>query len=141
MTRTFVAGTPTPELRRWRELTLEALERAVEAIRPGVPATRAYAQACQVFEAGGYPTLRSKPHGQVLRDGFCWGLGHGVGLQVHEAPSLGRAGTETLVAGDVLAVEPGLCRPGVGEYRVEDLVLVTDGGAELLTAFHYELAP
>ncbi len=140
-TRTFVAGTPTPEVRRWRELTLAALERAVAAIRPGVPASAPYVQACEVYEAAGYPTLRSKPHGEVLRDGFCWGLGHGVGLQVHEAPSLGRAGTETLVAGDVLAVEPGLCRQEVGEYRVEDLVLVTAGGAELLSTFHYELSP
>ena len=59
---------------------------------------------------------------------------------MHELPSLGRSGEE-LVAGDVLAVEPGLYRKGFGGCRLEDLVLVTDDGAEVLTKFDYELAP
>ena len=67
-------------------------------------------------------------------------LGHGVGLEVHEQPGLGRTGEE-LVAGDVVAVEPGLYRKGFGGCRLEDLVLVTDDGAEVLTKFDYELAP
>ena len=74
----------------------------------------------------------------MLRDGFWWALGHGVGLEVHERPYLGRS-SETLVAGDVVAVEPGACRLGFGCARLEDLVLVTEGGAEVLTQFPYDL--
>ena len=77
---------------------------------------------------------------RVLQDGFFHSLGHGVGLEVHEAPSLGRGGAP-LVAGDVVAVEPGLYRKGYGGVRLEDLVLVTEDGAEDLTRFPYELAP
>lgn len=141
MTRTFTVGTPSAELTDWRARTLEALERSVAAISPGVPASSVYEIACEAFQAHGYPTQLSKSPGEVLRDGFFWGLGHGVGLEVHEAPSLGRADRDPLVAGDVLAVEPGLCRAGAGAYRVEDLVLVTADGAETLTRFHYELEP
>jgi Xaa-Pro aminopeptidase len=141
MTRTFAAGPAPAEVRDWRALTLEALERAVAAIRPGVLGSHPYGLVCEVFEAAGHPTQRSKPPGTVLGDGFYWGLGHGVGLEVHESPSLGRGGSQTLVTGDVLAVEPGLCRAELGEYRVEDLVLVTDDGAEVLTSFHYDLSP
>jgi Xaa-Pro aminopeptidase len=76
----------------------------------------------------------------VLLDGFYHSLGHGVGLDVHEEPGLGRNG-RALVAGDVLAVEPGLYRQGTGGCRLEDLVLVTDGGYENLTQFPYDLQP
>jgi Xaa-Pro aminopeptidase len=74
----------------------------------------------------------------VLQDGFYHGLGHGVGLAVHEAPGLGLIGQE-LVPGDVITIEPGLYRQGFGGVRVEDLLLVTEGGCEVLTDFHYDL--
>ena len=74
------------------------------------------------------------------RDGFFHGLGHGVGLEVHEEPALGR-GPGELVAGDVIAVEPGLYRNGYGGCRLEDLVHVTEDGAEILTDYPYDLAP
>ena len=86
----------------------------------------------------GYPTLLTKEDGRPLVDGFFHSLGHGVGLAIHEAPSLGRAG-EALVAGDVLAVEPGIYKQGLGGCRLEDLVLVTTDGAEVLTRFPYDL--
>jgi len=76
----------------------------------------------------------------VLEDGFYHGLGHGVGLEVHEEPSLGRVDA-VLQAGDVVTVEPGLYRRGFGGCRLEDLVLVTAEGAENLTDYPYDLAP
>jgi Xaa-Pro aminopeptidase len=75
-----------------------------------------------------------------LTEGFYHGLGHGVGLEVHEKPALGR-GSDVLVAGDVVAVEPGLYRQGYGGCRLEDLVLVTESGAENLTDYPYDLEP
>ena len=74
----------------------------------------------------------------MLEDGFFHGLGHGVGLEVHEAPSLSRYPGE-LIAGDVVTVEPGLYRKGFGGCRLEDLVLVTDDGYELFGDFPYDL--
>jgi Xaa-Pro aminopeptidase len=74
-------------------------------------------------------------------EGFQFSLGHGVGLQVHEAPSLGQLGHEPLVAGDVIAVEPGLWDRELGGVRFEDLLLVTDDGCETLTDYTYDLAP
>ncbi len=97
--------------------------------------------ACEVFEAAGEPTQRTKPEGEALRDGFNHSLGHGVGLEVHEEPALGMTGGDPLVAGDVVAVEPGCYRSGYGGVRLEDLVLVTDDGCERLTGFPYGLAP
>ena len=95
---------------------------------------------CDIFEAAGYKTQRKKEEGKPLEEGFFHSLGHGVGLEVHEEPTLGRAPGE-LVAGDVIAVEPGLYRNGYGGCRLEDLVLVTEGGGEVLTDYPYDLEP
>ena len=76
-----------------------------------------------------------------LADGFFHGLGHGVGLEVHEEPGLGLTSADALQAGDVVTVEPGLYRQGYGGVRLEDLVLVTEDGAENLTRFPYDLTP
>lgn len=140
MTRTFVAGGAPPgeELSRYWSLSRRALEVTMEAVRPGVSGRAVYDLACEVFEAAGQPTQRSKPAGSVLRDGFYHGLGHGVGLEVHEAPTLGLVGEE-LVAGDVITLEPGCYRQDFGGCRLEDLFLVTEDGAEALTRFPYDL--
>ena len=100
-----------------------------------------FATACEVFEEAGEPTQRTKAEGETLRDGFFHSLGHGVGLEVHEEPSLGRSGKDPLVAGDVVAIEPGTYRHGYGGVRLEDLALVTEDGYERLTNFSYALAP
>jgi Xaa-Pro aminopeptidase len=140
MTRVFVVGTPSDELREYHRLCREALDRSVAAIKPGVEGSELHRISCEVFEEHGYPTLRSKAPGEVLQDGFYHSLGHGVGLEVHEEPTLGRAPGE-LVAGDVVAVEPGLYRNGYGGCRLEDLVHVTEDGPEVLTEYPYDLEP
>jgi Xaa-Pro aminopeptidase len=76
----------------------------------------------------------------VLLEGFFHSLGHGVGLEIHEAPHLSQ-NDDVLVVGDVIAVEPGCYRQGFGGVRLEDLVLVTPDGGELLTDYPYELTP
>jgi Xaa-Pro aminopeptidase len=142
MTRTFVAGSPpAADVVEMHRLCLEALESVKAAARPGVSGNELYAVACDVFEAAGHPTQRTKPEGETLRDGFFHSLGHGVGLEVHEYPSLGRSGSEPLVPGDVVAVEPGSYRHEYGGVRLEDLLLITPDGCEVLADFPYDLAP
>lgn len=140
MTRTFVVGTAPDELRRYHELTREALARSLAAVRSGAAGREIHRISCQPYEQAGLPTQLSKKPGEVLEEGYFHSLGHGVGLEVHEAPLLGRAPGE-LVAGDVITLEPGCYRPGFGGCRLEDLVLVTEDGAEVLTDFPYDLEP
>ncbi len=141
MTRTYVVGDPPEELDRYHRLCLEALQGAIGAIKPGVPGRSVYAQTCELFHAHGYPTQMSKAPGEVLADGFFHGLGHGVGLEVHEEPGVGIASRDALVAADVVALEPGLYRRGFGGCRIEDVVLVGEQGAENLTDYPYDLVP
>jgi Xaa-Pro aminopeptidase len=140
MTRTFVVGEIPDELRHYHELTLQSLERSRQAVKPGAAGADVYGVSCEPYEQAGLPTQRTKQPGQPLEEGFYHSLGHGVGLEIHEAPLLGRAPDE-LVAGDVITLEPGCYRPGFGGCRLEDLVYVTEEGAELLTDFPYALEP
>jgi Xaa-Pro aminopeptidase len=144
MARTFVVKDPAPEhaepLAEQTRLVREALTQAEAAVRPGVTGRELFDATCDVFEAAGYATQRTRG-GDAGPDGFQHSLGHGVGLEVHEAPPLGLAGHDPLVAGDVLAIEPGLWDSRVGGVTFEDLVLVTEDGHEVLTRFPYDLSP
>jgi Xaa-Pro aminopeptidase len=120
-TRTFAAGPLDAELREAYEVCLTAQRAALEAIRPGVTGVDADAAARTPIQQAG--------HGER----FGHGLGHGVGLDVHEAPRLGRESEDTLAAGNVVTVEPGIYLPGRGGIRIEDLVIVTEDGVEVLT--------
>jgi Xaa-Pro aminopeptidase len=140
MTRTFVAGggEPDAELAEYWRLTKESLDLVYPEVRAGADAAAIFARSCEPYIAAGKPTQLTKAEGEVLRDGYFHGLGHGVGLEVHERPGLGRS-PDTLRAGDVITLEPGCYRQGYGGCRLEDLVLVTDDGCETLTDFPYDL--
>ena len=140
MTRTFVVGEVSDATRDLEKLVRDAIERAREAVRPGITGRELHAMVCDLFESAGHRTLRTGP-GDDPNEGFQFSLGHGVGLEIHEAPALGQAGHEELVPGDVIAIEPGLWQREVGEVRFEDLLLVTDAGSETLTEYPFELAP
>jgi Xaa-Pro aminopeptidase len=140
MTRTYVVGEPSDELKEWYRLVKEALDTSTAEVKPGVNGRKLYEQVCDIFHGAGYKTQLNKEPGEVLEDGFFHGLGHGVGLEVHELPSMSRTGHD-LVPGDVITIEPGLYRSGYGGLRLEDLVLVTEDGYEVITDYPYDLTP
>jgi Xaa-Pro aminopeptidase len=142
MTRTFVAGggAPAAELAAQWELCRESLELVLGAVRAGLPARELHALSCEPFHSAGRPTQLRRTPGAPAEEGFSSALGHGVGLEAHEAPYLGRS-PDVLVAGDVIAVEPNCVKTGFGGCRLEDLLLVTEDGCENLTRFPYGLRP
>ncbi|HLM30093.1 MAG TPA: M24 family metallopeptidase [Solirubrobacterales bacterium] len=141
MTRTFVVGEVSEPVRAQEALVREALEAVRGAVQPGVTGKELHGIACDLFETAGHRTQRTGTADDDPHGGFQFGLGHGVGLEVHEAPGLGRLGRDPLVAGDVVAIEPGLWQRDVGGVRFEDLLLVADAGCETLTRYPYGLAP
>lgn len=121
LTRVVWWGKVLPQIARIWRAAREAQRAALKVIRPGVLASRADAAARRVIADAGYGEF------------FGHGLGHGVGLEVHEGPTLSPRSQLRLAEGMVVTVEPGIYLPGVGGVRVEDMVLVTAGGAEILT--------
>jgi Xaa-Pro aminopeptidase len=131
MTRTFLKGEPTEEQRRRYEITERAVEAAFDAIEPGATGAEVHDAVCDVYEEEGYATLRSDEQAET---GFIHSTGHGVGLDVHELPSVSPNGEE-LEPGHVITIEPGLYDPDVGGVRIEDMVVVTEDGFENLTDY------
>jgi Xaa-Pro aminopeptidase len=126
-TRTFAVGEISDSLRGLYEVVREAQQAGVDAVRAGVTGRDADAAARAVIAEAGYG------------ENFGHGLGHGLGLLVHEAPYLRPEWEEELAAGNVVTVEPGIYLSGVAGIRIEDLVVVTEDGCEVLTSFAKEL--
>ena len=126
-TRTWATGSLPDDLAEIYALVQRAQGAALAAVRPGPEGRELDAVARDIIEAAG--------HGEH----FGHGLGHGVGLEVHEGPRLARTGDARLVAGNVVTVEPGVYLPGRGGVRIEDLVVVTEDGHEVLSGTTKEL--
>jgi len=140
MTRTYVIGEPSDEVMEWYTLVKQALDSSTAGVKPGINGRKLFEQVCDRFQQAGYKTQLSKAPGEVLEDGFFHSLGHGVGLEVHELPYMGRTGHD-LVPGDVITLEPGLYRSGYGGVRLEDIVVVTHDGHDVITDYPYDLDP
>jgi Xaa-Pro aminopeptidase len=126
-TRTIAAGEPDEQARSVYEQVLEAQVAGVRAVRAGAAARDVDGVARTAIAGGGYG------------ERFGHGLGHGVGLEIHEPPRLSQRSDDVLVTGNVVTVEPGIYVPGQFGVRIEDLVVVTDGGCEILTSIDTQL--
>ncbi len=136
MTRTVVRGTPQDELKDMYSAVLDSQVAAVSKIKAGVSGSEIHNIVCDALEERGYETARGKS-GEIT-EGFIHSTGHGVGLDIHEGPNLSESGRE-LKAGCVVTVEPGLYYKNTGGVRIEDVVVVTQGGCKNLTMFEKNL--
>jgi Xaa-Pro aminopeptidase len=130
MSRTIVRGAPTPDLKRLYQTVKDAQEEAIERVKDGADGMKIHQGICARFDKAGYKT--GVVNGRM--QGYFHGTGHGVGLDIHEAPRISRTGS-LLQEGHVVTVEPGLYYPGLGAVRIEDMVLVTKDGCRNLTDF------
>lgn len=131
MTRTFVKG-KAPEIVKKAFLVVQkARDDAEKMIKSGVKGASVFNLAADIIKKNGFETT----HENGVHRGFFHGLGHGVGLDVHEAPSMGSAGEFRLKVGDVVTVEPGVYYPEWGGVRLEDMVVVEKNGCKLITKF------
>jgi len=136
MTRTVSRGEPSPEIRRMYEVVMRAQDAGIAALRPGITGREVHELVEDIIFEAGYDTLRPgqkrRADDPVVR-GLIHGTGHGVGLEIHEAPIVGRDGTAPLQTGDVVTVEPGLYDPDIGGVRLEDMLVITEDGSRNLT--------
>lgn len=127
MTRTFVVGNPSEKQKKLHRIVLNAQENAIKFLRPNTKTKDVDAIARGIIEKAGYG------------EAFVHSLGHGVGLEVHELPTLGPDSKDVLAIGNVVTAEPGIYLVGYGGIRIEDTVLVQNNGAEKLTNGHYSI--
>lgn len=132
MTRTFLKGRASDEQKGLVQTVRGAQKRAIGEIKAGVAGETVHRGVVSFFEERGYQTEISG----TQPTGFFHGTGHGLGLEVHEAPRLSANGPR-LKAGQVVTVEPGLYYPGLGAVRIEDVVWVRNDGAQLLSSYPY----
>jgi len=125
-----VRGRPSPDLKRLYHTVKDAQEEAIGKIKDGADGLKIHQGICERFDRAGYKT--GLVNGRM--QGYFHGTGHGVGLDIHEAPRISRTGS-LLQEGHVVTVEPGLYYPGLGAVRIEDMVLVTRDGCRNLTNF------
>ncbi|RAL26581.1 M24 family metallopeptidase [Thermoflavimicrobium daqui] len=127
MTRTIMIGKPSEKQKQIYDIVLEAEMRGIQSIRPGISGVEVDAASRDYITACGYGNY------------FGHGLGHGIGLEVHEGPTLSTQSEDVLAPGMVVTVEPGIYIPELGGVRIEDDVLVTESGYEVLTQSKKEL--
>lgn len=127
MTRTMHTGKASPRFRKIYEITLDANRKAIEAVKPGLRCRDIDKVARDIIEQAGYGEY------------FGHGLGHGVGLDIHEPPAFGKTDETVLEPGMVMTVEPGVYLPGFGGVRIEDMIVVTERGCHVLTRSPKEL--
>jgi Xaa-Pro aminopeptidase len=120
MTRTIAFGSPPAELRKIHDVVRQAQQAAIDAVHAGVTGGQVDAVARVVIDDAGYGAF------------FTHGLGHGVGLEIHEGPNFRRDGDDVLPVGAVMTVEPGVYVPGLGGVRIEDMVEVGDDGCRVV---------
>jgi Xaa-Pro aminopeptidase len=131
ITRTVVRGQASEPLRRLYDSVLEAQKLALKRMRAGTETQMLHRAVTDLFSKNGYATRQK--NGRM--EGFFHGTGHGLGLEIHEAPRVGKNSTGVLKAGHVVTIEPGLYYPEIGGVRLEDVALVTRNGARNLTHF------
>jgi len=129
MTRTYIKGTPSPELKKLYATVLEAQTKAIAMVRPGVRFSVVHEKCVEIFLKRGY---------HAGNKGFIHGTGHGLGLDIHEAPYVSKGQIGTFEEGHVVTIEPGLYYPKLGGVRLEDVVRVTKNGCENLTEYPKE---
>ena len=133
MTRTFLRGRASDAQRKLVTAVRAAQQTAMKSIRTGVNGREVHTKVVEVFTARGFETQHT-PQGSV---GFFHGTGHGLGLDVHEAPRMSGSVDYTLKKNSVVTVEPGLYYPGLGGCRIEDVVQVTSAAPKMLSSYHY----
>lgn len=127
ITRTVLKGSPTAAQRKLYQTVKRAQLAALRAVAPGVTGAAIHERVCQEFALAGYETGLHRG----VHQGFIHSTGHGVGLEIHEAPGISPLGGP-LEPGMVITIEPGLYYPGIGGVRIEDTVVVTETGSRML---------
>ncbi len=133
MTRTYLVGNPSKTIQKNYDRVLQAREIALNMCKPGVACSEIHRTVCEYYNLEGFKTINdifeSK---QAFTRGFLHDLGHGIGLKIHEAPFLSYKSKAKLEPGHVITIEPGLYDPEAGGVRVEDALVITETGYEIL---------
>lgn len=139
MTRTVCIGKPSEQIQKMYDAVVAAQELVERMVKPGVACKTIQEAVETLFIDRGFET-KGKGKEFKFAEGFVHSVGHGVGLKIHEAPSVSGRSEEILMEGDVITIEPGLYYPHVGGVRMEDMVLVTADGSRNLTKYPKELS-